>query len=73
MERSGTRWKAARSSAHTMGQLGVIAIAFLSAAGFLGASLLAVGGNTIAAMLRPYAAPVAGGVLLAIAFSDVAP
>jgi zinc transporter ZupT len=56
-----------------MGQLGVVAIALLSAAGFLGASLLAVVGSTVAAAFRPYAAPVAGGVLLAIAFSDVAP
>jgi len=52
---------------------GVVSVALMSAAGFLGASLITIAGSEIVAGLRHYAAPVAAGVLLALAFGDVFP
>ena len=52
---------------------GVVAIALMSAAGFLGASLVTAAGSEVALGLRHYAAPLAAGVLLALAFGDVFP
>ena len=56
-----------------MSQLGALAIALLSAAVFIAAGLMAVAGTRPATTLRPYAAPIAAGVLLALAFGDVFP
>ena len=56
-----------------MGDFGAIAVALVSAAGFLGAGLLLFSGIEAASGLRPYAAPVAAGILIALAFGDVFP
>lgn len=48
-------------------------IAALSAAGFVGASLLALGGSVLAAAARPYAIALAAGILLALAFGELFP